>query len=45
MDSARSVVEFTLQRLQVALPKGRMIPEDFSEGGQLTAIDLGLHCP
>ena len=29
----RSVVEFTLQLVQVALPKGRVIPEDFGEGG------------
>ena len=41
----RSVVEFTLQRVQVALPKGRVIPEDFGEGRQLAAIDLGLHRP
>src|SRR5215471_4937035 len=41
----RSVVEFTLQLVQVALPKGGMIPEDFGEGGQLTAIDLGLNRP
>jgi hypothetical protein len=41
----RSVVEFTLQLVQVALPQGRMIPEDFGEGRQITAIDLGLHCP
>ena len=41
----RSVVEFTLQLVQVALPKGRVIPEDFGEGGQLTAIDLRLTCP
>ena len=41
----RSVVEFTLQLVQVALPKGRVIPEDFGEGRQLTAIDLGLNRP
>ena len=41
----RSVVEFTLQLVQVALPKSRVIPEDFGEGGQLTAIDLGLSRP
>src|SRR5215468_8679508 len=41
----RSVVEFTLQLVQVALPKSRVIPEDFGEGRQLTAIDLGLHRP
>ena len=41
----RSVVEFTLQLVQVALPKGRVIPEDFGEGRQLPAIDLGLHRP
>ena len=41
----RSVVEFTLQLVQVALSQGRVISEDFSEGGQLTAIDLGLHRP
>ena len=40
-----SVVEFTLQLVQVALPQGRVIPEDFGEGGQRTAIDLGLHRP
>jgi hypothetical protein len=41
----RSVVEFPLQLVQVALPKGGVIPEDFGEGGQLTAIDLGLNRP
>lgn len=41
----RSVVEFTLQLVQVALPKGRVIPEDFGEGGQRTAINLGLSRP
>jgi hypothetical protein len=41
----RSVVEFTLQLVQVALPQGRVIPEDFGEGGQRTAIDLGLSRP
>ena len=41
----RSVVEFTLQLVQVTLPKGRVIPEDFGEGRQLTAIDLGLNRP
>jgi hypothetical protein len=41
----RSVVEFTLQLVQVAFPKGRVIPEDFGEGRQLPAIDLGLHRP
>ena len=41
----RSVVEFTLQLVQVALPKGRVIPEDFGEGRQFTAIDLGLSRP
>jgi hypothetical protein len=39
------VVEFTLQLVQVAFPKGRMIPEDFGERGQLTALDLGLSRP
>ena len=40
-----SVVEFTLQLVHVALPQGRVISEDFSEGGQLPAIDLGLSRP
>ena len=39
------MVKFTLQRLQVALPKSRVIPEDFGEGGQLTAVDLGNNRP
>ena len=41
----RSVVEFTLQLVQVALPQGRVIPEDFGEGSRRTAIDLGLSRP
>src|SRR4029434_6882463 len=41
----RSVVEFTLQLVQVALPKGRVIPEDFGEVRQLPAIDLRLSRP
>jgi hypothetical protein len=41
----RSVVEFTLQLVQVALSKGRVIPEDFGEGRQRTAINLGLSRP
>jgi hypothetical protein len=41
----RSVVECTLQLVPVALPQGRVIPEDCGEGRQLPAIDLGLHRP